>query len=130
MSSMEDGSGIAGEAADTGAAGVVPRPVFEGRVIPPANRLENGEEAETRRMEMFVVEAPIRWNGSALRKTVAPVISSSVLEVRTGVRCATPRNRSAAAWTSAKVMAGSVVLVIGCVAVIAWRPPCVIRRRG
>jgi hypothetical protein len=49
------------------------------------------------------LNAPIRWKFSAFRKTSAPTRSFSVRDVRTGVRCATPAIRSAAACTSARV---------------------------
>src|SRR3954470_3103185 len=46
------------------------------------------------------LNAPTRWRFSALRNTCPPQRSSSVRAVSTGVRCATPRRRSAAARTS------------------------------
>ncbi len=52
----------------------------------------------------------MRWKFSHLKCTLAPVRSSTVREVRAGVRWATPRSRWAAAATSAKVMASSAVM--------------------
>src|SRR5713226_3579761 len=43
----------------------------------------------------------MRWKFSHLKNTSAPVRSSTVREVITGVRCARPASRSAAAATSA-----------------------------
>ncbi len=43
----------------------------------------------------------MRWKFSHLKKSLAPVRSSAVREVITGVRLATPSSRRAAASTSA-----------------------------
>src|SRR3984885_12823977 len=49
----------------------------------------------------------MRWKVSALRYTRPPTRSSSVEEVSTGVRCATPFRRVAARSTSPRSMARS-----------------------
>src|SRR4051794_21105829 len=46
------------------------------------------------------LNAPMRWKFSHLKKSVAPVSASAVRDVRTGVRCACPAMRAAAAATS------------------------------
>src|SRR5882762_903729 len=51
----------------------------------------------------------MRWKFSHLKKTRAPVRSSTVREVITGVRCAWPASRSAAEATSAKLTARAVL---------------------
>src|ERR1700692_119928 len=49
------------------------------------------------------LKAPMRWKFSHLKNTFAPVASSTVREVKTGVIWATPRSLPAAASTSAYV---------------------------
>src|SRR5437879_537254 len=51
----------------------------------------------------------MRWKFSHLKKTRAPVRSSTVREVITGVRCAWPASSSAAEATSAKLTARAVL---------------------
>ena len=46
------------------------------------------------------LKAPMRWKFSHLKKSRAPVSSSAVRELSTGVRCAAGAMRSAAATTS------------------------------
>jgi hypothetical protein len=48
------------------------------------------------------LNAPIRWRFSGFRRTVAPVRWSSVRDVTTGVRWATPSMRAAARRTSSR----------------------------
>ena len=52
------------------------------------------------------LKAPPRWKHSALTWTRAPTRSSSVRDVTTGVRCAIPASRFAAASTSASSIIG------------------------
>src|ERR1700730_15972437 len=49
------------------------------------------------------LKAPMRWKFSHLKNTLAPIASSTVCEVMTGVTWAAPRSLPAAASTSAYV---------------------------
>ena len=60
-----------------------------------ASRLDNALKAPRN------LKAPMRWKFSHFKNTAAPQAASRVCEVNTGVRCAWPLRRRAAASTSA-----------------------------
>jgi hypothetical protein len=57
------------------------------------------------------LKAPARWRFSAFSTSDAPARASSVRERSSGVRCATPSMRAAAAWTSSIEIGSGAVAV-------------------
>jgi hypothetical protein len=71
----------------------------EEKLITPARRC-SGVKRDSALNAPRNLKAPMRWKFSHLKKTEAPSASSTVREVRTGVRRACPCRRSEAAATS------------------------------